>query len=87
MGTTLPIFWEAEAEKLVDIAEVERAFFVRAKAADKAAVLESFAGAEVVEIAGRDDFALVTSVMKEKDFAVKYEALGDKVITRIRIEA
>lgn len=87
MGTTLPIFWDAEVEKLVDIAEVERAFFVRAKVADKAAVLEAFAGAEVVEAEGRDDFALVTSVMKEKDFAAKYEALGDKVITRIRIEA
>ena len=30
---------------------------------------------------------IVTSVMKEKDFAAKYEALGDKVITRIRMEA
>ena len=87
MGETLPIFWDAEKEELVDIAEVERAFFVRAKAADKEAVLAAFAGAEVVEVAGRDDFALVTSVMKEKDFAAKYEALGDKVITRIRIEA
>ena len=41
----------------------------------------------VVEVAGRDDFALVTSVMKEKDFAAKYEALGDKVLNRIRVEA
>ena len=87
MDITLPIFWDAEVEKLVDIADVERAFFVRAKVADKDAVLAAFAGAEVVEVAGRDDFALVTSVMKEKDFAAKYEALEDKVITRIRIEA
>ena len=87
MDITLPIFWDAEVEKLVDIADVERAFFVRAKAADKDAVLAAFADAEVVEVAGRDDFALVTSVMKEKDFAAKYETLGDKVITRIRIEA
>ena len=47
----------------------------------------AFADGEVVEVAGRDDFGYVTPVMKEKDFAAKYEALGDKVITRIRIEA
>ena len=72
---------------MVDIAEVERSFFVRAKADAKADVLAAFADGEVVEVAGRDDFGYVTPVMKEKDFAAKYEALGDKVITRIRIEA
>lgn len=87
MGRTLPIFWDAENEKLVDIAEVERAFFVRANMSAKAEVMAAFAGGEVVEVAGRDDFGYVTPVMKEKDFAAKYEALGDKVITRIRIEA
>ena len=87
MGRTLPIFWDAENEQLVDIAEVERSFFVRAKAEAKADVEAAFAGGEVVELAGRDDFGYVTPVMKEKDFATKYEALGDKVITRIRIEA
>ncbi len=87
MGRTLPIFWDAENEKLVDIAEVERAFFVRAKAEAKAEVSAVFAGGEVIEVAGRDDFGFVTPVMKEKDFAAKYESLGDKVITRIRIEA
>ena len=87
MGKTLPIFWDAENEKLVDIAEVERTFFVRAKKDAKAVVEAAFAGGEVVEVAGREDFGFVTPVMKEKDFAAKYEALGDKVITRIRIEA
>lgn len=87
MNRTLPIFWDAEDEKLVDIAEVERAFFVRAKAEAKADVEAAFAGGKVVEVAGRDDFGFVTPVMKEKDFAAKYEALDDKVITRIRIEA
>ncbi len=87
MGKTLPIFWDAENEQLVDIAEVERAFFVRAKAEAKAEVEAAFAGGEVVEVAGRNDFGYVTPVMKEKDFAAKYEALGDKVLGRIRIEA
>ena len=87
MDRTLPIFWDAEDEKLVDIAEVERSFFVRAKKEAMADVEAAFAGGEVVEVAGRDDFGFVTPVMKEKDFAAKYEALGDKVITRIRIEA
>ena len=87
MDRTLPIFWDAEDEKLVDIAEVERSFFVRAKKEAMADVEAAFAGGEVVEVAGREDFGFVTPVMKEKDFAAKYEALGDKVITRIRIEA
>ncbi len=87
MGKTLPIFWDAEDEKLVDIAEVERAFFVRAKAEAKDEVLAAIPGGEVVEVADRDDFGYVTPVMKEKDFAAKYTNLGDKVLSRIRIEA
>ncbi len=87
MGRTLPIFWDAENEQLVDIAEVERAFFVRAKVEARADVEAAFAGGESVVVAGRDDFGYVTPVMKEKDFAAKYEALGDKVLGRIRIEA
>lgn len=87
MGRTLPIFWDAENESLVDIAEVERAFFVRAKADAKEDVVATFVGGEVVEVTGRDDFGFVTPVMKEKDFAAKYEALGDKVLGRIRMEA
>ena len=87
MGRTLPIFWDAENEQLVDIAEVERAFFVRALGSAKAEVEAAFAGGKLVEVEGRDDFGFVTPVMKEKDFAAKYEALGDKVLGRIRMEA
>ncbi len=87
MGRTLPIFWDAENEQLVDIAEVERAFFVRALGSAKAEVEATFAGGKLVEVEGRDDFGFVTPVMKEKDFAAKYEALGDKVLGRIRMEA
>lgn len=87
MGRSLPVFWDAENEQLVDITEVERAFFVRARAEARADVEAAFAGGEVVEIAGREDFGYVTPVMKEKDFAARYETLEDKVITRIRIEA
>ena len=87
MGRTLPIFWDAENEQLVDIAEVERAFFVRALGSAKAEVEAVFAGGKLVEVEGRDDFGFVTPVMKEKDFAAKYEALGDKVLGRIRMEA
>lgn len=87
MGRTLPVFWDAENEQLVDIAEVERAFFVRALGSAKAEVEATFAGGKLVEVEGRDDFGFVTPVMKEKDFAAKYEALGDKVLGRIRMEA
>ena len=86
-GRTIPVYWDSENEQLVDIAEAKRAFFVRAKAEARAEVEAAFAGGEAVEVPGRDDFGYVTPVMKEKDFAAKYEALADKVISRIRIEA
>ena len=32
-----------------------------------------------------EDFGLFTPIMKEKDFSEKWEALGDKVLSRIRL--
>ncbi len=86
IGNNVPVFWDAEEAKLVDIAEVCRSFFVRADVSAKADVLAAFPGGKEVEIEGRDDFGYFTQEMKEKDFAAKYEALGDKVFMRIRVE-
>ncbi|MBQ8823429.1 MAG: homoserine dehydrogenase [Lachnospiraceae bacterium] len=86
LGNNVPVFWDSEEAKLVDISEVSRSFFVRAKAEAKADVLAAFPGGKEVVIEGRDDFGYFTQEMKEKDFAEKFEALGDKVFIRIRVE-
>lgn len=86
LGNNVPVFWDAEEAKLVDISEVSRSFFVRAAASAKADVLAAFPGGKEVVIDGRDDFGYFTPEMKEKDFAEKYAALGDKVFIRIRVE-
>lgn len=85
-GRFLPCFWDAQDAVLTDISEVERCFFIRAKKDAEEAVKASFPGGKSVLVEGRDDFGYITEPVKEKDFASKYEALGDKVYGRIRIE-
>ncbi len=86
LGKTVTCFWDAKEAKLADIAVIERDFFIRCKKDAKAAVLAAFPGAKEVEVAGRADAAFVVENVKEADFAKKYEALGDQVFGRIRME-
>ena len=86
-GKTIMCFWNREEAKLVDIGDVERGFFVRAKADAAADVEAAFPGAERIQVEGRiQDCGYFTQPMKEKEFSAKYEALGDKVLGRIRLE-
>lgn len=85
-GRFLPCFWDAEDAALADVSELERSFFVRAKKAAAEALKETFPGGRFVELEGREDLGYVTLPIKEKEFASKYAALGDKVFGRIRIE-
>ena len=85
-GRFLPCFWEAQEAALMDIGEVERSFFVRAKASERTAVEAAFPGGQVVELEGRTDIGYVTRPVKEKTFAERYAVLGDKVCSRIRLE-
>ena len=85
-GRFLPCFWDAEDATLADISELKRSFFVRAEKAAAEALKEAFPGGQFVEVEGRDDMGYVTLPVKEKEFASKYAALGDKVYGRIRIE-
>jgi len=86
LGTTLPCFWEKEEVKLADVAEVEWKYFLRVNADAKEAVETAFPGGAMLQVEGRSqDFGYITSVMKEKDFAAKCEALGDKVLSKIRL--
>lgn len=87
-GKTVMCFWDKEDVKLSSVAEVERSFFVRAASSAKDAVVAAFPNGEVVNVEGRtDDFGYFTAPMKEKDFAVKCEALDDAVLSKIRVEA
>lgn len=86
-GRFLPCFWDGEEAALADISELKRSFFVRALASEKAALEESFPGGAVVALEGREDIGYVTLPVKEKEFAEKYAALGDRVLGRIRIES
>ena len=88
MGKTVMCFWDAEDVTLTSIDEVERRFFVRVKEGNEAAVKENFGDVEVIRVDGVDgEYGFVTESMKEIDFAKKSEALGDTLISRIRMEA
>ena len=88
LGKTMMCFWEKEEAKLVSVAESERSFYVRVKAEALEAVKTAFPGGEVITVPGRnEDFGYFTGVMKEKDFAAGCEALGDAVLSRVRLEA
>lgn len=87
MGKIIMCFWDAEDADLISIDEVERKFFVRVKNTGEAKVKELFGNVEPVRMAWiEDEFAFLTSVMKEKEFAALYEKLGRDAINRIRVE-
>ncbi len=86
-GRTIMCFWDREEAKLADIGEISRGFFVRARGDAAAEVEAAFPGAERIETAEpRQDCGYFIPPMKEKEFAARYEALGDKVLGRIRLE-
>lgn len=85
-GKVIMCFWDKEEAKLACVEETERSFFVRAKAEVLEAVKAAFPGGEVLTVAGRsEDFGYFTPAMKEKDFAAKCEALGEAVLSKIRL--
>jgi homoserine dehydrogenase len=86
-GIPIMCFWEQEDVEVVDIGETERQFFVRAKAGAMDVVKEVFPGVKYIEGVNRDeDFGFLTDVMKEKEFKAKRGALGDNVVSSIRVE-
>lgn len=85
-GRFLPCFWEQEDAVLEDISKLQRSFFIRASKKARADLEAAFPGGRFVEPEGREDIGYVTLPVKEKDFASKYAALGNKVYGRIRIE-
>ncbi|MBR1701789.1 MAG: homoserine dehydrogenase [Lachnospiraceae bacterium] len=86
LGRHIPCRWEAQDAKLADVADIEDAYYVRVKAEKKSEAQAAFAGGRLLEIPDRDkDFAVLTTPMKEKEFAAKCQTLGDAVLSRIRL--
>ena len=85
MGQAISCLWEAEEARLADIGEVERSFFMRIRKEALEAVKVQFPGGEVITVEGREDLGYVTPEIKEKDCAAGYKALGDVILSKIRI--
>ncbi len=84
-GKTVMCFWSEEEVTLADVGATSRKFFVRAGKEGRDALMQAFPGGEVITVEGRNDFGYVTAAMTEKEFASKYENLGDTVLGRIRL--
>lgn len=77
--------WAREEAKLIDRAETEKAFFIRAKASAADRLRQIFPGGHSVDAGHREDCGYITEVMKEKEFDIKCRQLGDEVLNIIRL--
>lgn len=85
LGRVIMCFWDDADAKLADVSELDRSFYVRIKASAKAQAVELL-GDDVLTVPGRDeDFVIFSKTMKEKEFAVCCEKLGDAVLSKIRM--
>lgn len=84
LGKVIMCFWDKEDAKLVDVSEVERQFYVRVTADMKEKAVDLFGG-ELLTVPGRQDVAIFTRTMKEKEFAAVCEVLKDGVLSKLRL--
>ena len=78
--------WGDEKQEVADMNETSHKYFVRFKGRDAELInkcKETFKNAKEVYLDGKDEFALVTELMKERDFLAALNNLGD-VIKYIR---
>ena len=82
----IPFGWVNEKQAVVDMNETSHKYFVRFKGKDAQFInkcKETFKDAKEVYLDGKDEFALVTGLIKEKDFLMDLNNLGS-VIKYIR---
>ncbi len=82
----IPFGWVNEKQAVADMNETSHKYFVRFKGKDTQFInkcKETFKGAKEVYLDGKDEFALVTGLIKEKDFLMDLNNLGS-VIKYIR---
>ncbi len=84
-GKTVWCFWNQEEAQVADVADTQRRFFVRARAAQREAVEKAFPGGQVFFREDREDFGLLTRTMVEREFEAGYKGLGDAVLSRLRV--
>lgn len=89
IGKVIMCFWDATEAKLMNVEEAENKFFFRVKSGNEDKVKTVFGEVKSVKLPGKDEEeAFVTSLMKEKDFAEKYEKIADICVgNRIRVNA
>lgn len=89
IGKVIMCFWDATDAKLMNIEEAENKFFFRVKSGNGEKVKAVFGEVKSVKLSSMDEEeAFVTSLMKEKDFAEKYEKIADICVgNRIRVNA
>ena len=82
----IPFGWVNEKQAVADMSETSHKYFVRFKGKDTQFInkcKETFKDVKEVYLDGKDEFALVTGLMKEKDFLIDLNNLGS-VIKYIR---
>ena len=82
----IPFGWVNKKQAVADMSETSHKYFVRFKGKDTQFInkcKETFKGAKEVYLDGKDEFALVTRLIKEKDFLMDLNNLGS-VIKYIR---
>lgn len=89
IGKVIMCFWDEEEAALKNIDEVERKFFFRVKADSIENVKALFGKLEEVRLEdATEEVGLITSAMKEKDFAALYAKAEEFTVgSRIRLEA
>lgn len=89
IGKVIMCFWDATEAKLMNVEEAENKFFFRVKSGNEEKVKAVFGEVKSVKLPGKDEEeAFVTSLMREKDFAEKYEKIADICVgNRIRVNA
>ena len=81
-------FWDSEDAKMLSIEDTEKSFFFRVKSGGEEKVRALFGEIKLIKLPeAPEECGIVTSIMKEKDFAALYEQLGEERIgVRIRME-
>lgn len=79
--------WSSHPLKLMDMSEVEGRFFVRVKGTTVDCVKSAFGEVQIVNLKELpDEFAFITSTMRQGEYEERIRALADNILTMIRVK-
>jgi homoserine dehydrogenase len=85
-GKVITCFWDKENVKLADVSEVKRHFFIRASEYARETIVNMLHDGKEIRLEDRrGDFGYITDLMSEKEFDKVCNALGDAILSKIRI--